>query len=494
MNEITLPVSELKTALHGLGKIVSRKTSLPVLQNVKVSRQRNGQVTLQATDLDAFATYTLTGTQSGPATEVLMPFEQLNKAFKCSGPKDEVALICDGKEAKLRYTIAGSPVYQPVTLTKVDEWPPLPEIKVNSFKLDAEFGPALKQALESCSDDPSRYVLRGACLDVTDTKCHYVVGTNGRALFSANSFTFPIKKSVIIPDSKFLAAGDLLDEEPCYLSVQPGKDKHSTSQVCLHNARWQFITREIDGKYPNWRQVVPITNGRWTLVKLNPSAVSQLLQVIPRLPGNDGINCPVRLRIEKCLWAEGRDENDKEWTKIAVSDVVVTGKPQTIQLNRNYLLQALKFGLDEFAVEDELSPLVFNKAGKKFIIMPVNPHSPAATQTPSSQPAATRPAATPQTSPTTTKAPVSNPAPTEERKTEMPKATTKTEPSQPTETSTTVSLIDQVERVKETLKNVIRDLIAVIDAVKLAEKEKRASEKEVEAARATLKKLQQVSL
>ena len=76
----------------------------------------------------------------------------------------------------------------------------------------------------------------------------------------------------------------------------------------------------------------------------------------------------------------------------------------------------------------------------------------------------------------------------------MPKATTKTEPSQPTETSTTVSLIDQVERVKETLKNVIRDLIAVIDAVKLAEKEKRASEKEVEAARATLKKLQQVSL
>jgi DNA polymerase III sliding clamp (beta) subunit (PCNA family) len=337
MNEITLPVSELKTALPGLNKIVGRRTSLPVLQNVKVSRKQNGLVTLQATDLDAFATYTLTSTQSGPAIEVLMPLEQLNKAFKCSGPKDEVALICEGREAKLCYTIAGSPVYQPVTLTNVNEWPPSPEIKSNSFKLDPEFGPALKQALENCSDDPSRYVLRGACLDVTDAKCHYVVGTNGRALFSANSFTFPLKKSVIIPDSKFLAEGDFLEAEPCYLSVQPGKGKHSTSQVCLHNTRWQFITREIDGKYPNWKQVVPITNGRWTQVKLNPPAVSQLLQVIPRLPGDDGINCPVRLRIEKCLWIEGRNKDDKEWTKVAVPDVSVTGKGGTLPFRLHYL-------------------------------------------------------------------------------------------------------------------------------------------------------------
>ena len=58
----------------------------------------------------------------------------------------------------------------------------------------------------------------------------------------------------------------------------------------------------------------------------------------------------------------------------------------------------------------------------------------------------------------------------------------------------TTSLVDQVEQVKESLKNVIRDLSAIVDAVKLAEKEKRASEKEVETARGVLKKLQSVSL
>ena len=56
------------------------------------------------------------------------------------------------------------------------------------------------------------------------------------------------------------------------------------------------------------------------------------------------------------------------------------------------------------------------------------------------------------------------------------------------------SLIDQVEKIKDTLKNVVRDLNQVVDAVKAVEKDQRASEKEVEAARTTLKKLQQVSL
>ena len=51
--EIILPVPELKQALSGLNKIVSKKTTLPVLSCVKVSRGRNGEVSLQATDLDA---------------------------------------------------------------------------------------------------------------------------------------------------------------------------------------------------------------------------------------------------------------------------------------------------------------------------------------------------------------------------------------------------------------------------------------------------------
>ena len=100
----------------------------------------------------------------------------------------------------------------------------MPKVNQPSMPLEPGFGLALRQALECCSEDSTRAILKGACLDVRDKKLHYVVASNGRCLFSANSFCFDLKKSVVIPDSKFLEWPDLMDEEPASLSVEPGEE------------------------------------------------------------------------------------------------------------------------------------------------------------------------------------------------------------------------------------------------------------------------------
>ena len=56
------------------------------------------------------------------------------------------------------------------------------------------------------------------------------------------------------------------------------------------------------------------------------------------------------------------------------------------------------------------------------------------------------------------------------------------------------SLVDHVEQIKDNLKNVIRDLTTLIDAVKAAEKEKRTSDKEIDAIRTKLRQIQSVSI
>ena len=56
------------------------------------------------------------------------------------------------------------------------------------------------------------------------------------------------------------------------------------------------------------------------------------------------------------------------------------------------------------------------------------------------------------------------------------------------------SLVDHVEQIKDNLKNVIRDLTILIDAVKAAEKEKRTSDKEIDAIRSKLRQIQSVSI
>jgi len=42
MNKIHLPVAELKPALIGLGKVINKRTTLPVLNHIKIERTRDG--------------------------------------------------------------------------------------------------------------------------------------------------------------------------------------------------------------------------------------------------------------------------------------------------------------------------------------------------------------------------------------------------------------------------------------------------------------------
>ena len=63
------------------------------------------------------------------------------------------------------------------------------------------------------------------------------------------------------------------------------------------------------------------------------------------------------------------------------------------------------------------------------------------------------------------------------------------------ETHSAISaVVDHVEAIKTRLKEVISDLSKTIDLLKAAEKEKKATLKEVETVRATLRSLQKVDL
>jgi hypothetical protein len=478
MNTITLPTSELKSALHGLGKIINKRSTLPALSCVKVSRV-DGKVTFQATDFDAFATYTSLHSQPGKSVEVLIPYEQLSKAVKCS-KKEDVTVLQDGKESSMRYYVGGSPVEQPVSAASAAEWRPTPQITADSTTLEPGFGEALRQAMKCCSNDSSRVILNGACLDAREPKSHYIVGTNGRFLYSANSFHFGFKDDVVIPNSRFITGSELLDTE-CTIAIQPGKKPDDAKYICFKNDRWEYIVREVQGKFPNWKQVVPTVNGDWTKVELPQPAVDQMLKVIPNLPGFDGDSNAIRLCLEKMLKVEAKSKGSGEWTKVNLCEVELVGKPKTICLNRDNLFLALKFGLTELAVLDELSPMIVKKDGKQIVMMPVRP--PVITTVSASAPPSQ---AVPTTSTTT---------PTE--RTTMPRKAsiqTPTSENEPAQGSALTSVIGHVEKIRESLRTMLQGFNDVTTALKLAEREKKTTEKEIESVRASLRKIQNVTI
>ena len=119
--EIKLPVSELKSALPALSKVVPRNSSLPVLRMLRVTRYESGTIQLQVTDIDAFASVTLEG-QPGEPVDLLLAFDALARTAKGCSPTDHLTLIQTDAGVFLRHQIAGRPVERVVETLDIEEW------------------------------------------------------------------------------------------------------------------------------------------------------------------------------------------------------------------------------------------------------------------------------------------------------------------------------------------------------------------------------------
>ena len=494
---IELPAAELKTALTGLGKVISKRTTLPVLEHLRVTRADAGAVTLQATDLDATAVYQAEQPSPGEPCDFLVPFELLNKLVK--GSKAPVQLTVTAKDkVQIRTVIGHSAMEQTLTTLPVDEYPPVPKVHGQSIPMEASFRDALRQALDCCSDDGSRHVIQHVCLDPRSPVGHYIAATDGRHLYAANSFSFDLKAPVLIPDRPFLRWNKFLESGSGQLTVQPATKK-DLPWLKLQSGPWTWLAKSTDAEFPNWKQVVPASDSTLTTVRLEAEAVATLLAGVPKLPSGDEFNRPVRLVItDQRLVVQARAKDAAEPVRLVIEGARITGKPISINLNRDYLLKALRFGLTTGEFIDDLSPVVFSAGGIRMVVMPLRPDSaPPAQSAPPPQPTEP-PTPTPNPQPNNSNPPVNEPtSPAQpQQTTAMPKTTetnpTETQPA--TETSPVKAVIQHIEQIKETLKGVLKEFAEVMDGLKQLEKEKRASDKEMESVREKLREIQAVRI
>ncbi len=346
-------------------------------------------------------------------------------------------------------------------------------------------------------------------MDVTDTKAHYVMGTDGRHLYSANSFNLDLKQSLLIPNTKFLHWTGFKEDGPWRLAFEPGKSDDDKGWIQLQSDRWTFLSRRQDHTIPNWRQVIPSSTSSKVTVTFSEKASQFLVDLLPKLPGMDDLSRPVRLDItNRKLSITARDRDTDHQTTIPVEDVEIVGPDLTITVNRNFVAKALKWRLTVMELVDELTPLVFSSPGKRLVAMPMRTDS-----TPASSAEEPQRAAPPQ--------PPQEPEHPPRKEAPMPRTattaaiaptTTPTIPVNPEpqpvnrivpingdvqfgEAKSSVrSAIDQIDDIKETLKTVVRQFGDVVDALRHLEKEKKANDKEVEVVREKLRAIKNVTL
>ena len=493
---IELPAAELKTALTGLGKVISRRTTLPVLEHLRVTRDKAGIITLQATDLDSFVRYEAEQLGASEPCEFLVPFEPLNKLVK--GGKEPVQISLESKnKVRLKTYVGSSPMEQTLDTLPVDEFPLLPLTSGKVVPTDATFRDSFRQALDCCSEDGSRRVIQHVCLDTRYTEGHYLAATDGRHLFSANSFHFDLKEPVLIPNQAFLRWNKFMEDGVGELSVKP-KTKTEGPWVQLKSGRWTFIAKSPDEEFPKWKNVLPAPNSSRTRIQFDSQAVATLLAGVPRLPASDDCLLAVTLEvIGNGLHVKARAKDAKDWTRLTVDGARVHGRPVSVSLKREYLLKALRFGLTTVEIENDLSPLDFYDGGRRMIVMPVRPDgaSQPATSAPTTQPNP-QPSPAPDPSPdNNSNPPVSEPPQAQpQQPTTMPKTIENTPTEAPTETSPVKAVIQHIEAIKDTLKGVLKEFAEVLDCLKQLEKEKKASDREMDSVREKLREIQAVRI
>ena len=472
MKPIPLPIAELKPALAGLGKVINTRATLPVLQHVKIERTAEGWIALTGTDLDRFVTMRLEHPTEGPPATVLLPIDQLVQVVKNCGPGETIEVESNTAASIIRFPLGSDTGESKVAFLAPDEFPQTPRLKAEPIPLPTELRHCLHQALECASTDSTRYVLNSAFIDTANPKANHIIGTDGKHLYSANSFALPLKHSVILPNHKFLGWKEFNNDGEWQLKAD---DQH----VQLSTRRWRFISKQIEGTYPNWRQTIPNQADAKTHITLDPAHLGTLIKLIERMPSHDDRCHSIGLEWKGGqVMLLGRDTASDPWVRVPVPDVKATGPEITIFVNRRLFIKALQFGLNTIGLIDPVSPLRFHHQGRQLIVMPLRLETP--------------PPATPPPAPVRARSALSA-APPQQPKPMITHPTPQEPPSNGVK-SPLDEAIDLSLQVRDKLNdgfNLLRDLSIKL---KTAQRDHKNSSREFNSVRSTLRTLQGLKL
>ena len=348
----TIPAGQLRPAITALSKVVNRHPNSPELGCIKVETVKRDTLRLTASD-------------SNFIFAVNVPAENLEKREPCLVP-------LAGVQARVKGTKAGCPIEIVPSKLGVSKFPEMPKFRAAPIELDPSVSGSVLKAFQCASSDASRYVLQGAFIDVSDRKGHHVVGTDGRHLFGSNSFTLPgLKRSIILPAHRLWSSPLVRTSGPWMLRISSAGNP-GTERFRIDTPSWSMSGKLVEGRFPNYRQVIPDDSLVKTKVTLDSGSLAALERIVKDLPGAKLPHSPVGLRLRKDrLQLIARVDSKEPYEVHGSIGVRAIGNDSMVFLNRVYLLKAMKFGLNQIEVIDEKSAVMLKRGGDVLVAMPV---------------------------------------------------------------------------------------------------------------------------
>ena len=334
--KFTIHRENLLKPLQAVQGVVERRQTLPILANFLLTIE-NGRLSVTATDmeLELVASTDLPDAEPG---EVTVPARKLVDICRSLPADAEIQVEVDGERAKVR---SGRSRFSLTTLPAVDF--PSSDDLTGELRITAKEG-QLRRLLELTSfamaHQDVRYYLNGLLLDMGEGLLR-AVATDGHRLAIAE---IPVDRGdagdagdaarqVIVPRKGISELLRLLGNGDQEVTIDVGSNG---IQITLPEVR--LTSKLIDGKFPDYRRVVPKAGDSDKTVVVDRELVRQALSRAAIL-SNDKYRA-VRLCLEPNVLRVVANNPEQEEAEDEV-EVAYQGEGLEIGFNVSYLIDAL---------------------------------------------------------------------------------------------------------------------------------------------------------
>lgn len=349
--------------------IVDRKSTMPVLNHFLLDC--SAEPLLYATDLDTAIKIQGSDFQVKKPGTLAIPA----KTFIPLISELEGDILLEARE-NFKLRISAGKVSAEIACLDPQEFPQWPEIE-DGVELTISID-VLKEIIEktayAASDSDTRYVFNGILLHLTAQGLR-AVGTDGHrlALYKRSEEHFSsetigkIKQElkVILPKRAMKELQRLIEDE--MVTIKAGKN-----HVLFRSGNLEFLTKVIEGTYPNYEQVIPKScSKRFTSAKEDLEKALKRVSIISRERSN-----AIKLDLRDHILRVSASNPDLGNIEEELS-VVYEGDPFTIGFNARYILDSLQVIESEKIVmefNDPLGPSIIKGEGDEIylsVIMPM---------------------------------------------------------------------------------------------------------------------------
>ena len=357
------------TFLDGVQKvqgIAETKGAMPILSHLLLTTEQD-RISIQATDLEI-------GAKGYYSANVITAGEMTLNAKKLFDilrelPREEVHLVKEDnhwvrvKCGKSKFRLPGMPP---------EDFPPFPEFSQDSLM---EFSSKLlkemiRKTFFAQSPDETRQVLNGLLLERENGKLK-MVGTDGHRLAVVRRDLGDASKgeklSYLIPKKALAELMKLIEDEEATFSFS-AKNNH----MAFMQGDQVIVSRKIDGKFPNYQQVIPSDNK--LQVKINRNIFQQALKRVALLADEKSKMVRFDIQSGNITLTTDTTELGEAREEIAIS---YSGEDVSVGLNAKYVLDVLNVMDDEEVIlnlkDEKSSCLITSNADKDYqsIVMPM---------------------------------------------------------------------------------------------------------------------------